>query len=82
MGGVARDLGNAYIRTGLRLHNESALFRVLRHPERAFPPEGLPRRRSRTRGNGSSRRRRGWMVRAWTCPTHPSFETNIPSRCG
>jgi len=41
MGGLARDLGNAYTRTGLRIHNESALFQVLRHPERTQPPEGL-----------------------------------------
>ncbi len=41
MGGVARDLGNAYAHTGLRIHNESALFQVLRHPDRRQPPEGL-----------------------------------------
>ena len=41
MGGLARDLGNAYMRTGLRIHNESALFQVLRHPDRRKPPEGL-----------------------------------------
>jgi hexosaminidase len=41
MGGVARDLGNAYLHTGLRIHNESALFQVLRYPERNQPPEGL-----------------------------------------
>jgi len=41
MGGVARDLGNAYLRTGVRIHNESALFQVLRHPDRRTAPEGL-----------------------------------------
>jgi hexosaminidase len=41
MGGAARDLGNAYLRTGVRIHNESALFQVLRHPERRVPPEGV-----------------------------------------
>ena len=41
MGGLARDLGNAYTHTGLRIHNESALFQVLRHPDRSKPPEGL-----------------------------------------
>jgi hypothetical protein len=41
MGGLARDLGNAYTRTGLRIHNESALFQVLRYPDRTSPPEGL-----------------------------------------
>jgi len=40
MGGLARDLGNAYLRTGVKIHNESALFQVLRHPERPAP-EGL-----------------------------------------
>jgi hexosaminidase len=41
MGAAARDLGNAYVRTGVRIHNESALFQVLRHPDRTAPPEGL-----------------------------------------
>jgi hypothetical protein len=41
MGELARDLGNAYTRTGLRIRNESALFQVLRHPDRREPPEGL-----------------------------------------
>jgi hypothetical protein len=41
MGGIARDLGNAYTRTGIRIHNESALFQVLRHPDRREPPAGL-----------------------------------------
>jgi hypothetical protein len=41
MGGLARDLGNAYTRTGLHMHNESALFHVLRYPDRREPPEGL-----------------------------------------
>jgi hypothetical protein len=41
MGGLARDLGNAYLREGVRIHNETALFQILRHPERSVPPEGL-----------------------------------------
>jgi hypothetical protein len=41
MGGLARDLGNAYMHTGLRIHNESALFQVLRYPDRREPPKGL-----------------------------------------
>ena len=41
MGGLARDLGNAYTRTGLNIHNETALFQVLRYPERTALPEGL-----------------------------------------
>jgi hypothetical protein len=41
MGGVARDLGNAYLRTGVRIHNETALFQLLRHPDRRAPPDGL-----------------------------------------
>ncbi len=41
MGGLARDLGNAYARAGIRPHNESVLFQVLRHPGRSAPPEGL-----------------------------------------
>ena len=41
MGACARDLGNAYLRTGVRIHNESALFQVLRHPGRRTPLEGL-----------------------------------------
>ncbi len=41
MGGAVRDLGNAYLRTGVRIHNESALFQVLRHPDRTAAPEGL-----------------------------------------
>ena len=43
MGGIARDLGNAYLRTVGGIHNESALFRVLRYPERKEPPEGAHR---------------------------------------
>ena len=41
MGGLARDLGNAYLQTRVRIHNESALFQVLRYPGRTKPPEGL-----------------------------------------
>ena len=41
MGGLARDLGNTYLRTGVTIHNESALFKVLRYPERKTPPVGL-----------------------------------------
>ena len=41
MGALARDLGNAYQRTGLKLNNESALFRVLRDPQRKVLPEGF-----------------------------------------
>lgn len=41
MGAAVRDLGNAYLRTDVRIHNESALFQVLRHPERRTAPDGL-----------------------------------------
>ena len=41
MGAAARDLGNAYLRTRARIHNESALFQVLRHPDRAAAPQGV-----------------------------------------
>ncbi len=32
MGRLAYDLGNAYLETGLRIHNTSALFRILQDP--------------------------------------------------
>jgi hypothetical protein len=32
MGRLAHDLGNAYLETGLRIHNNSALFRILQDP--------------------------------------------------
>ena len=41
MGALARDLGNASLHTGVKIHNESALFQVLRYPERTAAPEGL-----------------------------------------
>jgi hypothetical protein len=41
MGVLARDLGNAYVRTGAKLVNESALFRVLRDTEQKVPPGGI-----------------------------------------
>ena len=41
MGALARDLGNAYARTGVKLQNESALFRVLVGPQSRLPPGGI-----------------------------------------
>ncbi|HTO24046.1 MAG TPA: family 20 glycosylhydrolase, partial [Spirochaetia bacterium] len=41
MGAAARDLGDAYLHTGARIHNESALFQVLRYPDRTAAPQGV-----------------------------------------
>jgi hexosaminidase len=50
MGGLARDLGNAYQKTGVTPHNASALFRVLLDAERKLPAGGIaPGRITETR---------------------------------
>jgi hexosaminidase len=41
MGGVAHDLGNAYLHAGAVPHNSSALFRILRAPDRTSLPGGV-----------------------------------------
>jgi hypothetical protein len=42
MGRLAYDLGNAYLETGLRIHNNSALFRILQDtPQQIAVRDGL-----------------------------------------